>query len=134
MSATKVTSSTFNEITFSDSKIIGIDWTKSKSTRFLSFQNTQLNYSNFSFLKLHTTNISSCAAKDVDFTEADLTESNFEKTNFESSKFLKTNLTKVNFKNAYNYSIDFHSNIIKKASFSMPEAMSLLNSLDIILE
>jgi uncharacterized protein YjbI with pentapeptide repeats len=75
-----------------------------------------------------------CEAKEVDFTEADLTESNFEGTNFDQSKFLKSNLTKVSFKKAYNYWIDIHNTIIKKARFSMPEAMSLLQSLDVTIE
>jgi fluoroquinolone resistance protein len=134
LSAIKPTNAIFQEVSFLEAKIIGIDWTKTQRITFLQFKNSQLNYSNFRFLKLHELQIVNCDAKEVDFTEADLTESNFENTNFEGSIFLKTNLTKVNFKKAYNYLIDINANKLTKAQFSLPEAASLLKSFDIIVE
>ena len=50
------------------------------------------------------------------------------------SVFYRTNLTEANFRHAYNYAIDFRSNMLKKTKFSLPEATSLLGGLDIILE
>jgi hypothetical protein len=40
----------------------------------------------------------------------------------------------ADFREAFNYDIDFKFNKLAKAKFSIPEALSLLNSLDIILE
>jgi len=48
--------------------------------------------------------------------------------------FNKTNLTGASLKRSFNYSIDFNYNIIKKAAFSLPEAATLLQGLDIVVE
>ena len=40
----------------------------------------------------------------------------------------------ANFVRAFHYAIDFRNNFLKKTKFSLPEAVSLLQSLDIILE
>lgn len=134
LSAIKPTDSSFMEVKFSDSKIIGFDWTKAKSIRFLQFNKCQLDYSNFGFLTLPNTKMIKCIVHEADFTEADLTASDFEGTDFEKSRFFKTNLTKTNFKKAINYLIDINVNTLKKAHFSLPEAVSLLRSLDISVE
>jgi uncharacterized protein YjbI with pentapeptide repeats len=78
--------------------------------------------------------VTNCTAKETDFTEADISEGNFEGTDFEGTRFLKTKLMKANFKNARNYSIDIRNNTIKGAQFSFPEAMSLLNGLEITID
>jgi uncharacterized protein YjbI with pentapeptide repeats len=70
----------------------------------------------------------------VNFNEADLTRGVFTRTDFLNSVFSSTNLTQADFRKAFNYGIDFNFNILKKAQFSLPEAMSLLTSLDIILK
>lgn len=134
LSAVKPLNSSFMEVTFKDSKVMGVDWTKAKSIHFLSFFNSQIDYSNFSFLKLPKLVLKQCTAREVDLTEADLTDSNFECTDFEGAKFHKTNLSKANFKKAFNYLIDFQTNTLKKTEFSMPEVVSLLKNLDIIIK
>ena len=75
-----------------------------------------------------------CEAKEVDFTETDLSEGRFNGTDFERSVFSKTNLTKANFSGAVNYSIDPRYNTLKKTHFSLPEALSLLSCLDIVID
>ena len=78
--------------------------------------------------------IINCEAKEVDFIETDLTGGVFTGTDFEGSRFFKTNLTNADFKGARNYMIDARNNTLKKTKFSLPEALSLLNGLDIIIE
>jgi fluoroquinolone resistance protein len=134
MSAVIPTNSRFAEVTFVNSKAIGIDWTKAQHIHGMSFENCQINYSNFSQLKLPKIKMISCEAKEAYFTETDLTEGDFTNTDFERSVFLKTNLTKANFKGARNYYIDARHNTIKKAHFSLPEALSLLSSLDVVID
>lgn len=124
----------FIEVTFKNSKVIGIDWTKSLSITRISFNNCQLNYSNFRFLKLPKTKIINSEVKEADFTEALLTESDFSGSDLEGSIFFKSDLMKSDFSSAKNYYIDARNNTINKAKFSLPEAISLLNSLDIILK
>ncbi|MFH0773368.1 MAG: pentapeptide repeat-containing protein [bacterium] len=134
ISANKPYNSQFINISFEDSKIMGFDWTKAKSIRLLSFKRCDISYSNFSYIKLPDLKIVECAAKEVNFNEADLTNGIFTKTDFSKSVFSSTNLTKADFRKAFNYCIDFTFNTVKKAKFSLPEATSLLRSLDIVLK
>lgn len=134
ISANKPYNSQFTNIVFKDSKIMGFDWTKARSVRLLTFECCDISYSNFSFLKLSNLKLVGCIAKEVSFNETDLTNGLFTKTDFLNSVFLNTNLTKADFRKAFNYGIDFNFNILKKAKFSLPEAASLLKSLDIMLE
>jgi fluoroquinolone resistance protein len=113
---------------------MGVDWTKTEDLRGLDFSGCQINYSNFRMLKIPKTQLIACEAKEVDFTEADLNQSDFQRTDFENSVFFKTNLSQVDFRGAKNYYIDVKNNVIKKARFSLPEAMFLLKSLDITID
>lgn len=124
----------FYEVKFTQCKVLGIDWTKAAQVSDLEFQSCQINYSNFRMLKLPKIKIVSCEAKEVDFIETDLSNADLSHTDFERSQFFKTNLTHADFQGAKNYLIDVKNNTLKKARFSLPEALALLNSLDIIIE
>lgn len=134
ISAPKPYNSQFFDVRFDDSKIMGFDWTKTKTVRELSFKRCDISYSNFSYIKLHSLRLIECVAKEVNFNEADLTEGIFTQTDFSQSIFSNTNLTKADFRKAINYGIDIKFNQLKKAQFSLPEATSLLKSIDIMLE
>ncbi|MCX6731268.1 MAG: pentapeptide repeat-containing protein [Candidatus Roizmanbacteria bacterium] len=134
ISAAKPYNSQFFNIIFNDSKIMGFDWTKTKTVRELTFKKCDISYSNFSYIKLHSLKLIECIAKEVNFNESDLSESIFTQTDFAQSIFSNTNLTKTDFRKAINYGIDIKFNTLKKAKFSLPEATSLLRSLDIVLE
>ena len=134
ISAPKAFNSQFTNVTFSDSKIMGFDWTKAKNVRLLTFKRCDISYSNFSYLRLPNLKLLECVAREVNFNGADLSEGVFTKTDFSLSVFSATNLTKADFRTSFNYSIDFKFNTLKKAKFSLPEAISLLSSLDITLE
>jgi uncharacterized protein YjbI with pentapeptide repeats len=123
-----------NEVRFLKCKVIGIDWTKTQQVRDLDFAESQVNYSSFKLMSLPKTRLIKCEAKEVDFTEADLSQGDFRQTDFEGSRFFKTNLSFANFKGAKNYYIDARNNTLKQTRFSLPDALSLLNSLDIILD
>jgi len=126
--------SEFREVKFTNCKAIGIDWTRASKTIELDFTECLLNYSNFRLLKLPKTIIKKSEVKDVDFIETDLKNSNLTGSDFENSTFFKTNLSEVDFTRAINYTIDVNNNTMKKTRFSLPEALSLLNYLDIIVE
>lgn len=124
----------FDDVSFTDCKTIGIDWTKTRQFREIVFKNCRLNYSNFKLMKVPGIKMTGCEVKDADFSEADLTNGDFKNTDFEKSRFIKTNLTGADFKDALNYLIDPRSNTLKKTRFSYPEVLSLLHGLDIIIE
>lgn len=131
ISAMVVINSRFVDVAFENSKVIGIDWTKAAHVESLSFQKCQLNYSNFRLMKLQKIKIIDCEAKEIEFIEADLSEADLSGTDFEKSIFSKTILTKANFQGAKNYFINIKNNVIKDAQFSLPEALNLLDTLEI---
>ncbi|MFA6522858.1 MAG: pentapeptide repeat-containing protein [Candidatus Peribacteraceae bacterium] len=135
LSAIKFIECSFMETVFQDCKAIGINWTRAgKTLRGLQFIDSDLSQSVFCYLKLPQLVMKRCIAKNVDFSETDCAKADFEGTDFERSIFLRTNLTETNFKRAFNYTIDARSNILKKTKFSLPEAVSLLSGLDIVLD
>jgi uncharacterized protein YjbI with pentapeptide repeats len=84
-------------------------------------------------MNLREIRIVECLAEDVDFREANLTLADLTYTDFTGSQFLRTNLSNADFLAATNYNISILSNNVKKAKFSLPEAISLLRNLDIDL-
>jgi uncharacterized protein YjbI with pentapeptide repeats len=134
LSAVVPLESRFSDVKFTGSKVIGLDWTKAFKVRDLEFVQSQINYSSFKFMALPKMKVIGCEAREADFTEADLSGADFSNTDLENSRFFKTNLSEANFKGARNYFIDTRTNNLKKARFSMPEVINLLNTLDIIIE
>jgi fluoroquinolone resistance protein len=139
LSLIKVKDTTFSGAKFEDSKVVGVNWSDATWTKSgllmpsLDFFTCTISYSTFMGITLKKANFTRCIAHDVDFTEANLTGANCTHTDFTESRFAQTNLTEVDFSGASNYTIDVRYNVVKKAKFSLPEAMSLLRGLDIIL-
>lgn len=138
LSLVQVPNSAFSATKMEQSKIIGIDWTHAdwSSTKLadpIGFFKCDISHSTFIGLSLKNVQIQECIAKNVDFREADLTEAVFAGTDLFESLFNGTNLTKADLSRSRNYHIDPGQNILKRAKFSLPEAMSLLHSLDIVL-
>lgn len=138
LSLAKVVGSSFQNTRFEKSKVIGINWTLASWSKFLQkspvhFYECVLDYSTFIGLSLKAIRIIECRARDVDFSEADLSEVDFSNTDLSGSHFRHTSLIKANFESASNYSIDVNLNEVSQARFSLPEAVSLLRSLDIVL-
>jgi uncharacterized protein YjbI with pentapeptide repeats len=134
LSAVTTMNCVFQNPRFLRCKLMGMDWTRSTELSEPDFKECQLNYSNFKLLKIPGAKMVNCEAKEVDFIETDLSKGDFRQTDFENSRFFKTDLSSADLRWAKNYSIDIKVNILKKTRFSLPEAMLLLNSLDIIIE
>lgn len=139
LSLIKVDHSIFKDVDFSNTKAVGINWAvasiNSKEVHQLlnsiSFINCVINYSNFLGLELENIRIEKCVAHEVDFSEANFKKGSFRGTDLQQSIFRKTNLEKVNFIGATNYYISPTTNNLNQAKFAMPEALSLLHSMDI---
>ena len=140
LSLANLKGSTFQNTRFTDSQIIGVDWTQTTWTnhkallvRPVDFQACALNHSTFMGLSMRHMQLEKCVAHDVSFEESDLTRANCTFTDFTGSRFQRTNLTEADFTSATNYTISPQLNTLKKTKFSLPEAMALLYGLDIIL-
>jgi uncharacterized protein YjbI with pentapeptide repeats len=134
LSAISAPRSRFMEVQFNRCKVIGFNWSKTSTARGLIFNDCQLNYSDFSYLKIPEIKIIRCEAKEVDFTGADLSNGSLQNTDFEKSRFYNTNLSGVDFRGARNFYIDVKNNVLKKTRFNFTEAITLLNCLDIIID
>ncbi len=95
------------------------------------FQSCVLIGCNFSHLSMR--GISFCKSKvhECSFLEADLTGANLQETDFAGSLFHHTNLAKADFKGARSYAINPQVNVVKKACFSLPDALCLLESFEV---
>ncbi|MBI5670994.1 MAG: pentapeptide repeat-containing protein [Chloroflexi bacterium] len=138
LSLMSVKDCSFSEARFEDSQLSGVNWSeavwdKRGVLNSVHFTNCGLNYSTFFGITLRKMTLTCCVAKDVDFGESDLTGANCAGTDFTDSRFFHTNLTEADFTGATNYRISASVNTLKKTRFSLPEAMSLLYSLDIVL-
>lgn len=138
LSIIRVRDSSFSGTRFMNSKVLGVNWTLADWSAYLlseplSFHKCSINHSTFIGLQMVGISIVDCAASDVDFRETDLSQSNLSGTDFSESLFSSTNLTEANFRGAINYTINPAKNTLTGAKFSLPEAMSLLFNMDIVL-
>jgi uncharacterized protein YjbI with pentapeptide repeats len=141
LSLVNVSDSAFIDTRFENSKLIGVDWTRAswgievfQLLRTIHFYGCVINYSGFIGLKLEKIQIEKCTAWEVDFSDANLKQANFKGTDLEKAIFRNSDLTGANFVGALNYFIPPQINKLKGAKFSLPEAMSLLYGLEIVLE
>jgi len=138
LSLMEVDGSSFADTHFVRCQVIGVNWANADWPKFtlpkpVSFRECAISYSTFFGISLQQSDFVDCVAKDVDFSEANLTKAKCTGTNFAESRFLHTDLTEADFNDAKNYAINANDNILKKTRFALPEAMSLLRSLDIVL-
>jgi fluoroquinolone resistance protein len=138
LSLAQVPDSVFSGTKFEGSRIVGVDWTRADWSAIglrgpIGFDRCAISHSTFIGLKLRRIRIRNSVAVNVDFREADLSLADFAGTDLSESLFSSTDLTKADLSRARNYHIDPGRNVLKQAKFSLPEAMSLLYSMDIVL-
>jgi uncharacterized protein YjbI with pentapeptide repeats len=85
-------------------------------------------------MKIKSRIFKNCQLLETDFSESDLTASVFDNCDLSGATFDNTNIEKADFTTAFNFSIDPEINRIKKAKFSLPEVLGLLNKYDIVIE
>lgn len=130
--------SRFNDVLFSESKLVGVNWSNVTWPHFalsapISFEQCILNDSIFIGLSLSELVMEQCKAHYVDFRDANLSDAKFNHSDFSHAIFGQTNLSNADFSDAVNYDIDLLNNQIKGAKFCRFEAVSLLESLGIEL-
>jgi fluoroquinolone resistance protein len=138
LSLAQIPGCVFQETKFESSKLVGINWSQAhwpekKLWHPVDFKKCVLGHSTFLAVDLSESRIKRCEAINVDFREANLTKVDFAFTDLKESLFQKTKLSKADLRYARNYQIDPSQNEITGAKFSLPEALSLLYSMDIEL-
>ncbi|MEP7312726.1 MAG: pentapeptide repeat-containing protein [Pseudomonadota bacterium] len=138
LSVANVNGAKFHDVEFESCKAIGIDWTRANWPTLtmpgtLKFRKCILNDSSFMNLKLPELVLDDCKARDADFREGNFTGADFNHTDFAGALFGKTHLVGADFTDAVNYDINVLNNEIRKAKFSLYEAVRLLDCLEIEL-
>lgn len=126
--------STFQRSKWEQCKLIGVNWARVLRIERIEFHHCNLSYATFMELDLSRAVLTHCLAKEATFAETNLTGANCTHTDFSDSRFIHTNLTQADFRGARSYAIAADQNTLKQAKFSLPEAIALLDGLDIILE
>ncbi|WP_285275883.1 pentapeptide repeat-containing protein [Halopseudomonas bauzanensis] len=130
--------SRFSNIEFTECKLTGVDWTNARWPSFdldpgLAFRNCILNDSSFFGLTLQALQMQDCRLHHVDFREGNFSGSALRDCEFNGSLFMRTDLSRVDFSGSTEIVIDVLTNKVTKATFSYPEALSLLAGLGIEL-
>ena len=139
LSLVQVANCTFTRVAFESCKSIGINWAQANWSgtgvqKKVSFVESAINHSTFIGLDLTGIKILNCSVHEVDFRESDLTEADFSGSDLTKSIFGNTVLTGADLSHARNYQIDPCGNKLTGAKFSLPEALALLYSMDILLD
>ncbi|MDZ7820265.1 MAG: pentapeptide repeat-containing protein [Aliarcobacter sp.] len=131
LSLATLKSSTFNDVIFENSKLIGISWSSCPEPFEVQFDSCNISQNSFHLMDLRQMKFINSLIKDSGFEECNLEKSLFDNCNLELTTFINNNLKKANFQTAKNYLIDPKQNDLSKAVFSLPEALSFLSLLPI---
>lgn len=131
----KLENTAFKNTKFVNCKMLGLNFSRCSKFLFeVNFSNCIINFSSFYAVKLKNTNFNACIMQEVDFTDADLTNVSFHDCDLQRAIFVETILEKTDFRTALNYSIDPELNRMKKAKFSLPGVLGLLDKYAIEIE
>jgi len=132
LSNTVVDHTRFDGVTFEGCKLVGLNFGASDPlTLGLSLTRCVLRYVNFSQLRWKNAVLTDCEALDSDFRGAQLVGADFSRTRFRGCRFHAANLQKADFRHAEGYDLDVRTENLKKAKFSLPEALNLLAPFDL---
>jgi len=134
-SLVKLKNTSLQEVKFVNCKLLGVQFSDCRKFLLeLDFENCMIKLSLFSGMKLKNRHFKNCNLQEADFSEADLSGTFFENCDLLQSTFFHTNLEKANFTSAFNYSINPENNRLRKARFSIPGVIGLLDTYGIEIE
>ena len=134
LTAARVTSARLRGVGFKNCRAGGVNWAGASSLDDLSFEHCVLDHGVFSNAKLPRFSAVDCRLREADFAEADLRSAVFTKCDLLGSRFFGADLSGADLRGAFDYLIDARQTKMKKTRVSLPEAVSLLSGLDVILE
>lgn len=125
-------------VTFIESKLIGVDWTRADWPDFhrdfeLAFQQCILNDASFYGLTMEQLVMAECRVQEVDFRHGNFSGASLTQCDLSGSLFVQTNLSRADFSGSEGFNINVLENTLKGAIFSRFDALSLLESLGIEL-
>ncbi|MGO4292539.1 pentapeptide repeat-containing protein [Chitinophaga sp. RAB17] len=121
----------FSRVVLQHSKAIGVAWHNARDPLTIDFHHSRISYCSFSGKNLKKGVFIHCQADEVDFSACNLSLANFTGTDLAGARFANTDLTQANFVGAQRYAINVQENKVRKAKFSLPDALALLDGLGV---
>jgi fluoroquinolone resistance protein len=134
LTAARLTGSRLRGVSFKNCRAGGVNWAGASSLDDLSFDHCVLDHGAFTNTKLPRFSAIDCRAREADFAEADLRGAVFTRTDLLGSRFFAADLSAADLRGAFDYLIDARQTKMKKTRVSLPEAVSLLAGLDVVIE
>lgn len=125
---------TFRDVSFSNSKCIGVNFGDCNTLFDLNFKNCLVEYASFESVNLNKSSFIDTSFKNSTFTAATLAQCDFSGSNFQNAILDGANLKGSNLKGATNYYIDMTKTNVNGCKFSIPEALDLLTPFGVIIE
>ncbi|MBV9986867.1 MAG: pentapeptide repeat-containing protein [Chitinophagaceae bacterium] len=128
LSMVQLKGTAFRDCVFIDCKLLGLHWEDCNQFGLsFHFEGCILDLCSFFKLKLKAISFKDCSLQEADLREADLSKAVFDRCNLQGAMFDHTNLEGADLRTAEHYTIDPAQNKIKKARFSMPGVIRLLD-------
>ncbi len=135
LSLCRLTGTAFRDVLFSGCKMLGLHFDNCNEFGLsISFEGCLLNSSSFFRKRIKKMMFKDSNLQEVDFGECDLTGAVFENCDLKNAVFDNTIVEKADFRTSFNYSIDPERNRVRRAKFSVPGVLGLLDKYDIQIE
>jgi uncharacterized protein YjbI with pentapeptide repeats len=124
---------------FEHCNLTGINWSDTVKAKtllppFYSLDDCLIKHNYFYHFAMKAFNFEECDLTGSIFEQCNLTNANFRRAQLADAKFDNNNLAGADFREAENYAISLEINKLKKAKFSFPEAIRLLEVVGIVVE
>jgi uncharacterized protein YjbI with pentapeptide repeats len=134
LTAARLTNARLRGVAFKNCRAGGVNWAGASSLDDLAFEHCVLDHGVFSGAKLPRFSAVDCRLREADFADADLRAAVLAGCDLRGCRFSGTDLSAADLRGAFDYMIDARQTKMKKTRVSLPEAVSLLAGLDVILE
>ena len=139
LSLVQVANCTFIRVAIESCRSIGTNWAQANWSdtgiqEKVNFVESAIDHSTFIGLDLTGIKILNCSVHEVDFRESILIKADFSGSDLTKSIFGNTIMSGADLSNARNFQINPCANKLTGARFSLPEALALLYSMDILLD
>ena len=121
-------------VRFKDCKLVGLRFDDCSEFNFeVRFEGCTLHLSSFYSRQLKKTVFKNCLLHETDFTDANLSGATFDQCDLHLAVFENTMLESADLSTAFHYTINPVRNRVKKARFSMPGVLGLLQSFGVVV-
>jgi len=134
LSLIEIKYTSFIDVKFTDCKILGVNWSTAGGFFSASYDGCILNNNFFSDMNLTRFKFSSCYFVEASFFNTKMMHSVFDECDLSRCQFHQVDLSFANFTTSRNYYMNAATNTLRNTAFSLPEAVSLLANLDIVLK